>query len=75
MSKYKDFKHHFWIPFGLALVIIVAGVIMTLTGQKSTGHIPGKQSGFQDFLLTGPAAIAIGVIVAIWLLFQKKDLL
>lgn len=72
MPSNKPFKHHFWIPFSLALLILLAGIIMTITGQNNLGYFAGRGSGRQDFVLTGPATISFGAVLALTLLYLKK---
>ena len=73
-KEYTPFKKHFYIPFSLALVIILAGIIMTLTNQSDTGYWAGRGGHRHGFILTGPDTIILGVVVAAILLWSKKYL-
>jgi uncharacterized membrane protein len=72
--EYIPFKAHFRIPFILSLLIVIAGIIMTLTNQTDLGYFKGRGSGREDFILTGPATIFFGLILATTLLYIKKYL-
>ena len=73
-KEYIPFKKHFWIPFILALTIILIGIIMTLTNQNDLGYFKGRGASRQEFILTGPSAIFFGVILATLILYLKKFL-
>ncbi len=69
---YTPFKKHFWIPFGLSLLIIVAGVIMLLTDQQEIGTIHRTRNRSQTIYVTGPSTIALGTGLCIVLLSIRK---
>lgn len=71
---YRPFRKHFFIPFSLSIVIIIIGVLMTLTNKTDLGYFEGRLSNRQDFVLTGPSVIGLGVLVALALLYYKKYL-
>lgn len=70
-KEYRPFKKHFWIPFSLVLLILVAGIIMTLTNQVDIGKARGRSSS-NDFVLTGPGVIILGSVLSIFMLYFKK---
>lgn len=70
-ENYKPFKKHFWVPFSLALVILVAGIIMTLTNQTDLARYSGRGTG-SNYTLTGPGVICLGTLLAGFMLYYKK---
>lgn len=71
-KEYTPFKKHFWIPFILALTIILLGVIMTLTNQSDLAYFKGRGANRQNFVMTGPSVIIFGAIIATLLFYLRK---
>ncbi len=73
-KEYSPFKKHFWIPFGLSLLIIAIGIFMTLTDQTDLAYYKGRLSGRQNYVLTGPVVIVFGTLLSIVFLYIKRYL-
>lgn len=72
-NKNKPIKKYFWIPFSLSLVILLVGIVMTITKQTDLAKFGGKHS-YTNYTLTGPGVIALGITLIGLMLYSKKYL-